>query len=67
MNERGQYGTSRVGQLSYWATPTSQKQKEAEEQVVKEHPARTGAILLVALGTIGVIGVVGAKRGVKFM
>jgi hypothetical protein len=71
MNERGHYGTSRVGQaLYYWAISDPKyrsESKEAEEKVWEKHPTRTGGILLAALGAIVVIGVVGAKRGVRFM
>jgi len=49
---------------AYRADPET---KAAEEKVWREHPKRTGGILLVTIGAIVAIGVVGAKRGVKFM
>jgi hypothetical protein len=71
MNERGQYGTPRVGQFFRTAPETYLMYPDhpLAPKVPEDFKISTqGEVtLLAALGLIVAIGVVGAKRGVKWM
>jgi hypothetical protein len=67
-NARGQYGTSRVGQISpfFSATPSDPL---APNPVVKDYeigPKGT-AVLVATVAVIVGIGIVGAKKGMRLM
>jgi hypothetical protein len=74
MNERGQYGTPRVGQFPFTPNPemyvmNPDYRRLYTPEVPKDFKiSDTGAaILLASTVAIVAIGVVGAKRGMKLM